>query len=70
MTFARAAAERHNGPKRDELLTHLDFVERRLAALDPLGDIRAMVPTVREPEPEDLKPFLGRLSPYGPRHSG
>ena len=39
-----------------------DYVDR----LDPLHSAPAM-PESPEPSPDDLKPFLGGLSPYGPR---
>ena len=63
LAVARAAAERHGGPERDELLAQLDFAEGVLAALDPLGDIRAMAPAAIAPGPEDLKPFSPWLEP-------
>lgn len=58
LAVARDAAERYEGPERADLIAHLELAEHRLAALDPLGDITALLPVVRDPEPEDLMPFL------------
>lgn len=34
--------------------------------LDPLSSRVALPPAPKDPSPDDLRPFLGRLSPYGP----
>ena len=47
-----------------------DWVSNYRAGLDPFSE-RVGMPSVPEPKPEDLKPFMRGLSPYGPdgRHS-
>ncbi|WP_055410872.1 hypothetical protein [Frankia sp. ACN1ag] len=43
----------------------LAWATEHVARVDPL-DSRLAMPPDPEPKPEDLKPFLGRWSPYGP----
>ncbi|MGQ4386589.1 hypothetical protein [Streptomyces sp. SAS_270] len=43
----------------------LDWARRYLQALDPLSELPVM-PSRREPTPDDLKPYLKGWSPYGP----
>lgn len=62
----RAAADALDGPRRDELVAHLDFAERRLDAADPLGNPDLLLPRVQAPKPDDLKPYLDGWSPHGP----
>ena len=52
-----------------ELKAHLEFVDRRLAALDPLANPARLIPEVPEPKPDDLKPYLRGWSPHGPEES-
>ncbi len=66
LVAAREAAATLDGPRRDELLAHLDFAERRLDKSDPLATPDHLLPRVREPKPDDLKPYLGGMSPNGP----
>ncbi len=66
LAAAREAAETLDGPRRDELLAHLDFAERRLDAADPIRNPEQLLPTVREPKPEDLKAYLEGWSAHGP----
>ena len=70
LAAAREAAAALDGPRRDELLAHLDFAERRLDAADPLADPERLLPRVREPKPDDLKPYLDGWSPRGPDEGG
>lgn len=56
-------------PARAELEAHLEFVERRLAALDPLAHPARLIPVVPEPKPDDFKPHLNGWSPLGPEES-
>ncbi len=62
----RVALASYEGSARHEIAEQLEFAERRLAALDPLGQLERMVPEVRDPAPDDLKPLLAGWSPYGP----
>ena len=66
LAAAREAAAAVDGPRRDELLAHLDFAERRLDAADPLRNPDRLLPQIREPKPDDLKPYLDGWSPHGP----
>lgn len=66
LTAAREAAAALDGSRRDELLAHLDFAEHRLVAADPLRNPDRLLPLVREPKPDDLKPYLDGWSPHGP----
>ncbi len=66
LAAAREAANTLDGPRRAELVAHLDFAERRLEEADPLGHPDLLLPRVREPEPDDLKPYLDGWSPRGP----
>jgi hypothetical protein len=47
-------------------LTWIEWVENWIASTDPLNGSLGL-PDVPDPEPDDLKPFLGGLSPYGPQ---
>ena len=66
LAAAREAAAAVDGPSRDELLAHLDFAERRLDAADPVRNPDRLLPQIREPKPDDLKPYLDGWSPHGP----
>jgi hypothetical protein len=66
LAAAREAAGALEGPRRDELVAHLDFAERRLDEADPLGNPDLLLPRVRAPKPDDLKPYLDGWSPHGP----
>ncbi len=66
LAAAREAAAGVDAPRRDELLAHLDFAERRLDAADPVHNPDLLKPQVEEPEPDDLKPYLDGWSPHGP----
>ena len=66
LVAAREAAGALDDRRRGELLEHLDFAERRLDRADPLADPSRLLPRVREPKPDDLKPYLGGLNPHGP----
>lgn len=63
---AREAAAAVDGSRRDEFLAHLDFAERRLDEADPIRSPDRLLPQVREPKPDDLKPYLDGWSPHGP----
>jgi hypothetical protein len=63
-----ARAERDGEQVDDEMLAWAKWITDYTEALDPLTSIPRM-PDVPEPTPEDLKPFLGKLSPYGPEES-
>ena len=66
LAAARETAGALDGPRRDELAAHLDFAERRLDAADPILNPDVLLPRVREPKPDDLKPYLDGWSPHGP----
>jgi hypothetical protein len=66
LAAAREAAGALDGPRRDELVAHLDYAERRLDEADPLGNPGLLRPRVRAPKPDDLKPYLDGWSPHGP----
>lgn len=63
-----AQAERDGEHVDDEMLAWANWIADYTAAIDPLTSIPRM-PDVPEPSREDLKPFLGKLSPYGPEES-
>ena len=52
-------------PANEETDQWIAWIEAYLASRDPLQSPPGL-PDVPEPGPEDLKPFLGGLSPYGP----
>ncbi len=66
LAAAREAVERYDGDDRDAILRHLDEAERNLDVLDPILQPTRIAPTLPEPKPEDLKPFLQGWSPHGP----
>ena len=66
LAAAREAAGALDGPRGDELVAHLDFAERRLDEADPLENPDLLLPRVRAPKPDDLKPYLDGWSPHGP----
>jgi hypothetical protein len=66
LAAAREAAGALDGPRRDELVAHLDFAERRLDAAEPLGNPDLLLPRVLAPKPDDLKLYLDGWSPHGP----
>ncbi len=66
---AKEAAEQYNGVDRDAILRQLDEAERRVDALDPILQLSRIAPSLSEPKPEDLKPFLHGWSPHGPDKS-
>ena len=66
LAAAREAAAALDGPRHDELVAHLDFAERRLDAADPIRIPDRLLPQIREPKPDDLKPYLDGWSPHGP----
>lgn len=66
LVAARQAVTTVDGPRRDALLAHLDFAERRLDAADPVRSPDLLLPRIREPQPDDLKPYLDGWSPHGP----
>ncbi|MGW0247995.1 hypothetical protein ACWDYH_15315 [Nocardia goodfellowii] len=68
LTAARDAADAYVGPDRDTILRQLDEAERTVDALDPIRQLERVKPIVREPQPEDLKPFLKGWNPQGPDH--
>ncbi len=63
---AREALAAYEGPAHEELAAQLEFAQRKLDALDPLGHLELLEPQVRDPKPDDLKPFLEGWSPHGP----
>jgi hypothetical protein len=65
LAAAREAAGGYSGPRRDDLMAHLDFAERRLDAGDPTKHLGLLLPEVSDPKPDDLKPFLDGWSPHG-----
>ena len=60
-----AALEEQHGDHGDAA-EWIGWIRDYLDRLDPLQSAPAM-PEPPEPSPEDLKPFLGGLSPYGPQ---
>lgn len=66
ITAVREAASSIDGPRRDALLAHLDFAQRRLDAADPVINLDLLLPRVQEPKPDDLRPYLDGWSPHGP----
>jgi hypothetical protein len=70
--FLKAAKEAANSasPENHQAIQEqLDYAERTLDALDPIRQPSSLIPEVPEPRPEDLKPFLGNLSPLDPDRS-
>jgi hypothetical protein len=66
LAAVRGAVEGYRGSQRDDLVARLDFAERRLDESDPIKHLELLLPEVPDPQPDDLKPFLGGLSPHGP----
>jgi hypothetical protein len=66
LALAMAAADLLDGNARDELIAHLAFAERVLDDRDLLADPGRLLPQVRTPKPDDLKPYLDGWSPHGP----
>jgi hypothetical protein len=60
-----AALEEDHGDDADAA-EWISWIQDYLDRLDPLHSMPSM-PEPPEPSPNDLKPFLGGLSPYGPR---
>jgi hypothetical protein len=63
-----AQAERDGESIDESTLAWAKWAVDYTAAIDPLTSIPRM-PDVPEPSPEDLKPFLGKWSPYDPESS-
>lgn len=66
---AKEAAESNSTENHDAIWQYLDHAERTLDALDPIRQLSSLVPEVPEPNPDDLKPFLGSWSPHDPDRS-
>ena len=67
---ARAAASSLEPGARAAVEAHLEFAQRRVDGLDPLANPAVLAPSVPEPRPDDLKPFLDGWSPHGPDGRG
>ncbi|MFD8472293.1 hypothetical protein ACFV2E_09590 [Streptomyces globisporus] len=52
---------------RTEAAAWIDWAAARVERLDLLNT-PPRLPDIPEPRPDDLKPFLGRWSPYGPTY--
>lgn len=68
LAAAREAAGALDSPYSDGLASHFDFAERKLDQADPLVNPELLLPRVRSPKPDDLKPYLDGWSPHGPDH--
>lgn len=68
LAAAREAVGALDSSHRDGLAAHVDFAERRLDEADPLIHPELLLPRVREPKPDDLRPYLDGWSPHGPDH--
>ena len=66
LAAVRQAVGSYRASQCDELVAHLEFAERRLDDSDPIKHLELLLPEVPDPKPDDLKPFLGGLSPHGP----
>lgn len=66
LAVARAAAAAYEGDDKEAVLAQLDMAERQLDELDPVRRLSLLVPDVKEPKNDDLKPFLKGWSPQGP----
>lgn len=66
LAAVRQAVGSYRVSQRDELVAHLEFAERSLDDSDPIKHLELLLPEVPDPRPDDLKPFLGGLSPHGP----
>lgn len=53
------------GQARSEAETWIDWAAARVERLDPLKS-PPRLPDIPEPRADDLRPFLGHWSPYGP----
>ncbi|WP_245239985.1 hypothetical protein [Streptomyces erythrochromogenes] len=53
------------GQARSEAEAWINWAAARVELLDPLNT-PARLPDIPEPRADDLKPFLGHWSPYGP----
>ena len=63
---AKEAVQACQSENQDAVLQQLDHAQRTIETLDPIHQLSKIVPEVPDPQPEDLKPFLGRWSPHGP----
>ncbi|WP_152991214.1 hypothetical protein [Frankia sp. R43] len=54
-----------DGAEAEAAAERLAWATEHVARVDPLDNKLAM-PATRDPKADDLKPFLGRWSPYGP----
>lgn len=67
LAAARQRLQTYTGDDRDAIDAQLAFIERQVDVRDPLNNLsNLLLGTVRPPTSEDLKPYLGRFSPYGP----
>jgi hypothetical protein len=67
--FLTAVRERlltYEDDDRAAVEAQLDFAQYQIVERDPLRDLSKLVVLIPEPKPDDLKPFLGGWSPYGP----
>lgn len=67
--FLAAAGEalgQYDGADREAIRRQLDEAERTVEMLDPVRQLSSIVPSLSEPKPDDLKPFLQSWSPHGP----
>ena len=63
---AETAAEGLPSEQRFAASGFLSEMEAAMKQLDPLVSPELLVPDIRKPKPDDLKPHLGGWSPYGP----
>jgi hypothetical protein len=69
LAAARDALVMYQGQEREGIVAQLAFAELRLDQLDPIGNPERILPEIRDPKPDDLKPYLHGWSPYGPDSS-
>lgn len=62
---ARGRLSDYEGAERAAVAAELDFAEEQINKLEPLANLSQLDVAIAEPRPEDLRPHLGRWSPYG-----
>ncbi|WP_416442561.1 hypothetical protein AB3K78_09110 [Leucobacter sp. HNU] len=66
--LARAGTAAESLPSEQRFTANgfLSEIEASMKLLDPLASPELLVPDIQKPKSEDLKPYLGGWSPYGP----
>ena len=66
LSYSEAIQRRSQLVEGSDTYQWVEWMEAFAASIDPLQREPAPMPSVSEPTPEDLKPFLEGWSPHGP----